>query len=265
MHQSGSALAVLVMALLTSVCVAAIPLEAHAQANDRFGPIPRFTWIDKGQPRPTPHIAETEVGIEPSPEHDETTRSGQKITVVNDPPSDCYDRSDGVACLRRNWLSILGSFGETELTAPAGERSYRFLEFPSFSPWVSIRLDVRADGSGVLTTSWVPFDPRHGPSKPARTSTEVSKSAAADAERAIAESAFGRLVGDPSALEDDHLCVDGADWVVEAYVMDRYRYVARHSCQKDEAEIRAISRILVALGRAATPDPRFDQGRPAIP
>ena len=261
MHRPPSVLA----AAMLQVCVLT-PWTAGAQSSDRLGPIPRFTWIEPGQARPVPHIAETEIGLSPAPMHGpEVDQYGHRIVVVGDPPSDCYGNPDPPACLHHNWLALLQSFSETELAAPPGGRSYRFLDFPSFSPWVSIRLDVRADGSGMLTTSWTDHNLEKGQSHAGGSSAGIPVQVVAGVERSIAESSFERLVADPSALQTKMVCTDGADWVFEAQVKDRYRYVARHSCDPDEADILAIGRILVDLARTATPDARFDHGRPPIP
>jgi hypothetical protein len=261
----------LIFALLCWIVLAAGSLARLGwlpgpKMRDEYGPIPHFGWIEKGEPRPTPHIAETEFGLAPAPVlRTGIDPTGMKFTELGDPPSMCF-RSGGAACLRRNWREVLKRFGDTELAAPPGARSYRFLGFPSFSDWVSVQLDVRPDGTGMLVTSWVDHADGAAVGSGARPVTApVSQTETEIVERGIARSAFGRMVADPSALWGQHACLDGATWVFEAYVRDRYRYVARHSCQAGEAQIKAMGKLLVDLARRKTPDARFEHGRPPIP
>jgi hypothetical protein len=224
-----------------------------------LGPIPKFTWIEAGQPRPTPHIAETAFGLAPPPVLGSGVdpKTGQKWVSEGDPPSDCYNQPDGAACLRRNWLELLHRFGETELAAPSGGRSYRAFTFPSFTRAAAVRLDIAPDGRGVLTSSWAPANWNAPVTPPVVKTAPVTRSEVEALERAVALSPFERIIADPSALEaSGQVCVDGTSWVFEAVVGGRYRYVARHSCDLDEDEARKLTEALTDLARAKTPAPK---------
>jgi hypothetical protein len=222
----------LTLALYAVVAVAATGCDQLAafRTHDRFGPIPRFGWIEAGQPRPTPHIAETTTGLSSN--------------------SSCYDRLDGVACLRRNWLGLLASFGETELTSQPNWRSYRLLQLPACSRLLAVRLDLRPDGSGLLTTAWTPPPSREGPTGAAtRAQAPVSAAESTAVTAAFEHGGFNELIADPSALWRSGRVYDGVSWVLEAYVGGRYRYVARYSGLSDEAHVAALATPLLELAR----------------
>ncbi len=226
--------------------------------RDHFGPVPRFNWIADGRIRPTPHIAEVEEGLASSPllsvETDPAT--GRTVKTIGASPSDCFYRLGGIACLRQNWLGILGTFKEGELTASEPARAYRFLEFPSFSDWLSFRVDLQADGSGTMTIRRVD----HSKDVQVLTETRTVNLFPADVaiiERSIKDSGFYRMTTDPSALLREHDCFDGEDFVVEAHVRGRYRYVARHNCEQGGEQLGVLGRDLAKIAWAKTHDPRL--------
>lgn len=213
--------------------LAAIGGPSLAQHRDPFGPRPQFDWINAGESRPTPRIAETAIGIEPMPVLSVTGTPGTRgsVTRLGPSPSECYNDIQPIACLRRNWLAVLGVLGEGELSAPAGGRSYRLLLFPSFAPWVSVRLDVRADGGGVMTISRASENTLEGAKPLGRRSKSIDAKDVDAVEADFEGGGFEHLSPEPepSAI----VCLDGSDMVLEAVVGGRYRYVARHSCQSD--------------------------------
>jgi hypothetical protein len=197
---------------------------------DRLGAIPRFSWLDENQVRPAPTIAVVTVGGWPAPE------------------GACFDRKDAASCLRRNWLSVLGLFGEGELRAPAGGRSYRFLLFPSFTPWVSQRLDVNPDGEGLLTTVVAGNPDTQDVAATWRRVRRLSERQVADIEGRIAEGSFIRIPPDARAyLPAKARCYDGADLVVEAYIGGRYRFVSRHDGEPDFEDVETLGATFLAL------------------
>jgi hypothetical protein len=209
--------------------------------SDAYGPIPRFHWIEAGQTRPAPHILDTEYGI--SPGHA------------------CLSHADGAGCLRHNWLALLGTLQESDLAAPIGWRSYRLIEMPSCSRYLSVRLDIRPDDSGALTTAWLPPEAIGSHTQPTyvgpatRVTASVTRGQVDAIERAVARSGFADMIGDPSALWSQPRVFDGGTWVFEAYADGRYRYVARSSDQSNESQIRALAGAMVDLSRSKAPIP----------
>jgi hypothetical protein len=221
------------VATLVSVSLWATGDPSMAQRPDPFGPRPQFDWIKAGDPRPTPRIAETAIGIEPMAFLGVVGTPGSpgSGTSWGPSPSDCYRAAQPVACLRRNWLAVLGVLGERELSAPASGRSYRLLLFPSFTPWISVRLDIQTDGSAKMAVSRALEDTTKGAKPLGRSSMNIDPKDVAAVETDLKVDGFERL--SPESERSATICTDGTSVVLEALVDGRYRYVARHSCQSD--------------------------------
>lgn len=225
MHGASGPLPLLVVAALLAGCTE----RPNFRTSDKLGPIPRFAWIEPGQPRPAPAIAEVALP--------------------------CYRAADAPVCMRQAFRGALKQLGQRELAeASDGGRSYRYINDPACAAPLAIRLDVRADGSGLVTVSG-----RGGP-PPARgvdwsLRTFVAPAGAvARVENALAHSAFERIAPDPRALATD-ACYDGQHDIFEAVRRGRYRYVHRQSCEPNHAEVKALGEAMVRLLPTPPPAP----------
>lgn len=229
------------LAIIAALTLASTGNSSLAWGSDPFGPRPVFDWIKAGDPRPTPRISETEIGIESMPVLSVTGKPGAVGSVVSlgDPSSDCYHDRQALACLRRNWLAVLGVLREDELSTPSGGESYRLLLFPSFAPWVSVRLDVGADRTAVMTISKALHSTLKGDTPLGHSSASISARDVDAMESALKAASFEHLSPEPEPSLN--ICMDGSDVVLEAVVDGRYRYIARHSCDSDFDQIWAMT------------------------
>ena len=147
---------------------------------------------------------------------------------------------------------MLKSFGETELTAPPGQASYRVLVERSLARFAySARLDIRSDGSGRLTVGRAGLMDKSGPAL--RTGqVDIPAAEVVVVTRALAASPFEHISADGD-LSHRYDCVDGGTNVFEAYVNQRYRYVMR-GCAPDEGVVAAIATPLADLAIRHFPD-----------
>lgn len=205
--------------------------------RDRLGEIPRFTWIEKGQPRPVPATAHATVGLEPRPDRQPNTRIGTS--------KGCWDAPDASACLRGNWGLVLNRLGEVPLTAQPGVRAYRHLSFVACGKWTSTTLYVSPSGSGVLQIRTT--EGEESTRAPLEQRFEVSADRVRGFETGFAMSGFTLVTADPRALSNRAICYDGQEHVFEAYLRERYRFVTRRTCDPDYGKVVAWGANLSTL------------------
>lgn len=233
--------------LLLAVAVAGVLLAnwrslPNPRPRDDLGPIPRFIWIKPDQRRPIPSITQV------------TVASGLALIRPRDANGQialrgCYRQLDPRGCLERNWRDFLSRFGAGELRAGPNERAYRFLALPNAvkSPtWTLATLQVRRDGTGDLEVTT--RDSTLVSEKPWSDRTRrIGAGDVAAFERALRWSAFTVVEADPRSLTVQKSCEDRSNYVFEMIVRERYRYVARRSCQADAARVKAWGARLLAL------------------
>jgi hypothetical protein len=215
--------------------ITAVALWAFAaNADSTFPDAPSFDWIADGQHRPVPHTASVILA--------------------------CDFTHPAEACLDAQWRKVLHSLSEVPLSAPAHGRSYRLVWIRSFHRPAAIRIDVDEHGHAVLTTRWArqghhdhrPIQPRPAPAS--LTQTEV-----AAIETALSTHGFSTMIADEQAIPDDKavICSDGAEWIIEAVMDGRYRYVDG-GCRWDQDAIVSMGEPFIDLAKRKTPSPDFE-------
>ncbi len=174
----------------------------------------------------------------------------------------CPGRADAPTCLLRNWRAYLAAFGQGELNAPAGERTYRAVIEPACNPAILIRLDVAPSGRARLTSVQAP-NPSQSASFAERSRTvrhaqwrqtaEASPEDVKAVAHALRANWFDFITADPSALLIRDDAYDGMTAIVEADVNGRYRYVARHSGEFNSEQVRKMADSFLELAAKRTP------------
>ena len=107
---------------------------------------------------------------------------------------------------------------------------YRFMWLRSFHPAISVRLDIAADGAGILTTKVsngccdCPPPPADTKQKPFRVQTTVREISAPELRRFL--SCVGAVhFWTLHSRKDSLTGADGADWVIEASKDGRYQLI----------------------------------------
>ncbi len=121
-----------------------------------------------------------------------------------------------------------------ELAKTPTAQSYRFLWLRSFDHPIAVRLDIKADGTGVLTTK---MTSQKGGVEPGTLIENTTKPVTAEQTEAflkkIEQVQFWSLTAEtpdptePSGLNHNRL--DGADWIVEGVHAGKYHVVKRWS------------------------------------
>jgi hypothetical protein len=218
---------------LACVALCAVSWPASAADPGPLPPAPRFDWMAPGQHRPAPRIASVTLGCDETPTQ---------------------------ACLDKSWSDLLAAFDQGPLTAPAGGRSYRMIWLRSFHAPVAVRIDVSAAGAAVLTTRWARrVNGEYGASGLQPAPAALTWGELGYLEDALKQNGFSQIVADESALPegDQMICNDGAEWVIEAVVGDRYRYVSG-GCRRDQDRVLAIGLTFIKIARRRTPNVEFE-------
>ncbi len=235
--------------LRSLVCLALSVLFAgcgQGRIDSNLGPAPHFTWIKDGDARPAPRIMRLMGPF------------GDRTSAIQS----CHDPADAPACLLRNWRTYLAALGQTELGAARVQRSYRALIEPACNGEIVVRLDVDANGQGIVRTTQAQVaPPRAALAKSPITPAESlwTRTAAASAQdvasvtHALRANWFDFITADPSALLIRGEAYDGMTGVIEAEVNGRYRYVARHSGEFNADQIRRMADAFLALAKKRTP------------
>jgi hypothetical protein len=144
-------------------------------------------------------------------------------------------------------LKFLGDMSFLELSKNSAADSYRFLWLRTFSHPVSVRLDIQADGSGVLTTK-VGGGKGGYPRDTDRTIDNKSRTLTP----ALVEG-FLTLVDRvqfwqvPSYVVGDQTGTDGSFWIVEAAHAGKYHVAARWTPDSKSSSKRAVRELGLAL------------------
>jgi hypothetical protein len=146
---------------------------------------------------------------------------------------------------RVNWYSkALKSLREPSLYEPErieGTQSYRFLWLRSFHHPVSVRLDIKADGTALLTTRITSGAGGYDPGKLIQNRTRtISKERTDWFLNRIDESNFWKL---PTVEKMDAEGLDGAQWIIEGTKKGKYHVVDRWS--PDKGEVRSIGLMML--------------------
>ncbi len=196
------------------------PWLLYSRGVDRLGPIPRFSWIAPGEPRPAPAVAAVVVGENGEPH--------------------CGKTAEPDACLRRNFRSFLNQHGEDELKGSPGERIYRFLDLPACSASTSIRFTLRSDGTGdIAVARLAPSNEGPRPTLQVQTVRLTPRKAAA-LERKLRGEKANWITPDARALVLRRTGYDGVSSVYEAVIDGRYRYAYRDSGDWDAAYLERL-------------------------
>jgi hypothetical protein len=109
---------------------------------------------------------------------------------------------------------------------PSSE-SYRFLWLRTFHHPIAIRLDVKADGSSVLTTKITSGEGGYEPGVlTVNTSRNLTQEQTQNIVKKIEEALFWSM---PILDDGNTIGVDGAEWIVEGVKNGKYHVVTRWS------------------------------------
>ena len=127
---------------------------------------------------------------------------------------------------------MLHLLGETSLLTKSklpGIEVYRFLWLPSFKHPVSVRMEVRTDGTALITTTVAPGSAGfpYTCKGPVQTVTKTLTLEQIQTFRALVQSvAFWSI---PSSMKNDQTGTDGSVWIIEAVKDGHYHMVNRCS------------------------------------
>ncbi len=132
--------------------------------------------------------------------------------------------------------------------------SYRFLWLRTFHNPVAVRLDVRDDGIGVITTK-VASGASGFPRKDVHLIESMSRPLTPDETRAfllqVGKGSFWSL----ASHVEDRTGMDGSEWIIEGAKDGKYHVVTRWS--PDEGEIHELG-LVMAFGMAQMSVPKED-------
>jgi hypothetical protein len=194
----------------------------NLKTSDRYGPIQRAAWLDLNAPRPGPVMAFH---------------------------ASCRNVGDLSACQHERYERFLVALGQTPLPQTGTSRSYRYIAIPACSHVLAIRLDVEADGSGVLNFNTATGETNNNLSGRLLISTSLVRQFEFD----VKQSGIWRIMPDPRALLGRHGCYDGWTDVFESTQAGRYRLVYRHNCEPNHAVIERIGARMRSMMPVAPP------------
>jgi hypothetical protein len=128
-----------------------------------------------------------------------------------------------------NELMVLKEPSLLEFAKDADAESYRFLWLRTFHHPVAIRLDVKRDGTGILTTkigSGSAGFPHTGGKVIENTSRALSREQVQSFLTRLDRSEFWSV---PSHIKGDQTGTDGSEWIIEGVKRSNYHVVARWS------------------------------------
>ena len=139
-------------------------------------------------------------------------------------------------------LKVLGEPSFFKLANNPSSESYRFLWLRTFHPPIAIRLDLQADGSGILTTKTA-----NGEAGFPYTVKQLAKSGSRTIERERIQALLGRLTraGFWSLPPEtyDQTGTDGSQWIIEGIKQGTYHFVDRWS--PDEGSVRELGLMFI--------------------
>jgi len=141
------------------------------------------------------------------------------------------------------YLEALHEPSLSELSKSQKTQTYRFLWLRSFHHPVSVRLDIKADGSSTLTTKVSSGQGGYEPGKLIQDSIRTIKKEQTDWFLGrIEEMKFWSLPTEGSQ-EENVIGVDGAEWILEGVEDSKYHLVDRWSPEK--GAVRALGIIML--------------------
>jgi hypothetical protein len=152
----------------------------------------------------------------------------------------------------RNWYSIvLTKLEEPPLVSQNGNassESYRFLWLRTFNYPISVRINVKADGTAVVTTKLA--DGSAGfPYTIKRTIENSSRSLTREQMNDLRSELEGVGFWSLPSVARDQTGTDGADWVFEAVKESKYKFVTRWSPCLAKSEKHGICRLGLTFAR----------------
>jgi hypothetical protein len=156
-------------------------------------------------------------------------------------------------------LRIFGEPSLLELSRDTSVESYRFLWLRTFNEPIAVRLDVKPDGTGTITTKVATGEagfPYTSKTLSKNTSSPVPRERVQSFLRQVDELGFWSLA---TSLKGDQNGTDGSEWIVEGSKGGKY-HIAERWCADKRASKRVIYQLGVslALGLAQLRIPKKD-------
>lgn len=118
-------------------------------------------------------------------------------------------------------------FALPRLAEQAAQEGYRFTWVRTFHRPIVICIDVKPDGTGSATTKSLDGSPASGLGERIEThSAPISRAAVEGLRGALAAWDFWHA---PTVVDQDRICLDGADWLLEGTCLGAYHAVYRWS------------------------------------
>jgi hypothetical protein len=166
------------------------------------------------------------------------------------PPGSLND-SARLSKLREDWYSTqLQGFGEPSFVEQSKDKaaeSYRFLWLRSFNDAVCIRMDILADGSGVVTKKVSGV--AHGKNAGKMIVNEQVRLIKEDVTKFLAQMGKQEFWSLPT--RDNRRGLDGSEWVIEGVKAGNYHVVDRWS--PDKGPVRSMGTSMLELAKLKFP------------
>jgi hypothetical protein len=143
-------------------------------------------------------------------------------------------------------LHILGEPSLLELSKDTAVESYRFLWLRTFNQPIAVRLDIKPDGTGILTTKV-----GNGEAGFPYTSKALIKNVARGVSRNEVQSFLKRMDelrfwSVPTLVEGNQTGTDGSEWIIEAVKAGSY-HTAERWCADNTPTKRVIHQLGITL------------------
>jgi hypothetical protein len=162
------------------------------------------------------------------------------------PPSSVQEESKNV------WYSpFLKAMGESVLSAKANGQSYRFLWLRTFHRPVMVRLDVHADGTGMVTLKETSGQGGYEPGKLRKVSRrKLSRDQTQGFLTLVEELKYWDLSSTEQPKEDGETVVglDGAQWILEGSKGKDHKVVERWSPEDGALKSLGLTMLLDLAG-----------------
>jgi hypothetical protein len=144
-------------------------------------------------------------------------------------------------------LKVLGEASYLNAASNPAAHSYRFTWLRTFNQPIAIRLDIKEDGSAVLTTKVANGEggyPRSSTAIIENTSRTLTSKQVNDFLDLVDKVNFWTA---PSHIPRDQTGTDGSEWIIEAVHTGKYHVVARWTPQPNQPSKSAVRELGLAL------------------